>query len=131
VPVDHEYFEQINNAQWYWYLYNITKDQEEEIQERQNLLEYHASFIAPEAVGSVIKKRKSGDVNDKRDSNFSNTLKNLFGKDIKFKGPSSNFNDLHEVPNILDKITAYEAATKSITSKSMYNFKEWLDFDLG
>lgn len=53
VPVDHEIFTGISNSQWLWYFHNDSKDQEERFERNRNFVEYHASFIEPQAVKRI------------------------------------------------------------------------------
>jgi len=80
VPVDSDVFQQINAAQWLWYYHNYTKDIEEEFERRRNLVEYHASFIEPDAVRKVREMREKAIEID--DDDFSTILKERFGRDI-------------------------------------------------
>ena len=133
VPVDHEYFESINTAQWYWYLNNLVEDQEEEFAMHRNLIEYHASFLEPELVDKTRKRRNETDANSKKDAQFSSTIKSLFGREIALPdqpAKESGFKNVHEVSNILDKVNEYDAARKKIKSQSTYNFTDWVDFEL-
>lgn len=133
MPADHEWFKNTNAMQWHWYLQNIIKDQEEDFKTQRNLLEYHVSFLEPELVEKVRKRRDEQDASNKKDDNFAQTLKSMFGRDVEFKGTPSNesdFKDVQEVSDVLDKIKAYDAAQKTIKSKSVYNFTDWIDFDL-
>lgn len=58
VPVDHEMFSEINSTQWMWYFYNFMEDKDEEFVSGRDLVEYHASFIEPEAVRKVREARE-------------------------------------------------------------------------
>lgn len=133
MPADHEWFSEITTAQWHWYLQNIVEDQEEDFTIQRNLLEYHASFLEPELVDKTRKRRDEREDNKKKDDNFSSTIKSIFGRDIAFKGKAtteSSVSEVHEVGDILSKIDAYDRAQQKIKSDSVYNFAEWVNFDL-
>lgn len=128
MPTDHEYFQSINTAQWYWYLYNVVQDQEEEFKSKRNFIEYLASFIEPEAVSRIRKQRNDADANAKKDDNFTNTLKNLFGRGAGFDN-KPNFSETHEVKDILQRIDEYDSF-KQVKSTTAYNYADWINFPL-
>ncbi len=132
MPIDHEYFRSINNAQWYWYMYQFMEDQNEEFQYQRNLIEYHASFIEPETVSRTRKRRDELEASERKDSGFTNTIKALFGRDIAFKGHAANESDMknvHEVSDLLDRVGQYNQY-KQIKNRSKYNYIDWLEFSM-
>jgi len=63
----------------------IEQDHEEEYERNRNLLEYQISFIpeANDTVRQTIEKRKgAGVVGENQETNFQNTLKEWFGRDL-------------------------------------------------
>ena len=128
MPADHESFRSINTAQWYWYLYNVIEDQDEEFKSKRNLIEYQVSFSEPEMINKIRKQREDAENTTKKDNQFASTLKNLFGRDTTFAG-KPNFSETHEVDDILKRIDEFDAQ-KKIQAKTAYNYVDWLDFKL-
>jgi hypothetical protein len=81
VPVDHEMFADISNSQWLWYFFNDQEDQQEDFETRRDFVEYHASFIEPQAVGKIKEKRDGKATVG--DASFENTIKSVFGRDAE------------------------------------------------
>ena len=128
MPADHECFKGINTAQWYWYLYNVIEDQDEEFKSKRNLIEYQVSFSEPEMINKVRKQREDAESTTKKDTQFANTLKNIFGRDTNFAS-KPNFSETHEVNDILQRIDEFDSQ-KKIQAKTAYNYADWLDFKL-
>jgi hypothetical protein len=128
VPADHEYFKSTNTAQWYWYLYQIVEDQEEEFRSKRNMVEYQVSFSEPELVKRIRKQREEAESNVKQDKQFADTLKNLFGRGSSFEN-KPNFSETHEVTDILKRIDEFDSH-KPVQPKTAYNYAEWLNFKL-
>ena len=80
VPVNHEMFSEINSTQWMWYFYNFMEDRDSEFTDRRDLIEYHASFIEPEAVGKVREARDSSV--DVPHDEFVDGIEHFFGRKI-------------------------------------------------
>jgi hypothetical protein len=89
VPVDHEMFERISSPQWLWYYHNHAKDQEEEFERSRDFVEYHASFIEPKAVQKIREARSGGDSGVITDTNFVESVKGIFGREVEFQGEST------------------------------------------
>lgn len=121
VPADHEIFENINFAQWMWYLCNVQKDEEEQFEKERNLLEYLASFENPEAVKQVRKARE--ETVKVEDKEFDKVLKNLFGKELPkdYKQPQKGNSVIHTVKNLPKGV--FKKQEKVI--EPMFNYKHW------
>ena len=88
VPIDHESFNEVSNAQWMWYFYNYAKDQDDDFSNKRDLVEYLASFSEPQAVKKVRDLRAGKEQSERHvDDNISGTLERMFGKAVKFKDP--------------------------------------------
>ena len=132
MPVNHKYFSDINTAQWHWYMYNIYKDKEEQFDINRNFLEYHVSFLEPELVEKIRKRRDGTDEDTKKDDNFSSTIKDLFGRGINFEDSKSTMSSdfkTHEVKGMLDNIQKYNSQN-TVPVKTKYNFSDWMELDL-
>jgi hypothetical protein len=84
VPADHEIFAGISNSQWLWYFFNHQEDQKEDFELRRDFVEYHASFIEPQAVQKIKERRDNKATIG--DENLTSTLKSIFGREIELKG---------------------------------------------
>jgi hypothetical protein len=84
VPVDHEMFDRISSPQWLWYYFNHAKDQEDQFERTREFVEYHASFIEPQAVQKLRESRNKDLVVSDKD--FAESVKDMFGRDVKFQG---------------------------------------------
>jgi hypothetical protein len=92
VPVDHQMFEDISSKQWLWYFYNFLKDEDESFESNRDFVEYHASFIEPQAVKKIREARRGEDRDtiEVDDDTFKDTLKNVFGKGLDFDEAKEN-----------------------------------------
>ena len=135
VPVDHEYFKQTTSIQWLWYLYNFTKDREENFTTQRNLLEYHAAFFGPEAANTINKIRKDrnqNSPNSNSDREFAATVKSLFGRDLILPGqsPEDSKMEIADVGSLLDRVSSYQEEQEAMREKSKFNFRYWTDIEL-
>lgn len=103
VKVDDEMFSEISNAQWLWYFYNYVKDGEEKFEQNRDFIEYHASFIEPQAVKKIRESRANAVKVSNED--FIKGIKNIFGRDIDLKNDKNKISssDVNETLNDLDK----------------------------
>jgi hypothetical protein len=130
VPIDHKIFEEINQAQWLWYMHNFIKDQEEEFNLSRDFIEYHASFIEPQAVQKIRDGRKKSVEID--DTEFETSIKNIFGRALpNAKVPVGEDNKSHSV-NMGEIMKAVdEHKNKEKNKDPTFNYKHWSQFDLG
>lgn len=125
MPADHKIFNQINSAQWLWYLYNYIKDKEEEFEQRRDLVEYHASFIEPEAVRKIRESRERAV--EVSDDDFARGLEYIFGRTAPGKSKSGKI----EARDPTKIISEYNSAKSSINNMGKQNkAKHWMSFDL-
>ena len=136
VPINHEYFENTNRAQWLWYFYNSLKDNEDEFINSRNMIEYHAGFLAPELVQKIRNSReenKDNVIGTKDEKAFGDSIKQIFGRDPGIAPKQSGGNikgEVHHIDNVLDRIAEYEKTQQELEHTPAYNYKHWSDFDL-
>jgi hypothetical protein len=71
-----------------WYFYNYAQDDVEEFERSRDFVEYHASFIEPQAVKKIRETRdKSQAAATVSDDNFENSVKNIFGREVVLGRP--------------------------------------------
>lgn len=91
MPVDSPIFDEVSDPQWLWYFHNFVKDNEDRFDFQRNLIEYHAGFLAPDAVMRVRKRREGKDkpivVSNEQ---FNKNLSDMFGRDLQ--GNVANIN---------------------------------------
>lgn len=135
VPIDHEYFSKTNIAQWLWYYYNYLKDQEDNFTRDRSLLEYHVSFLEPELVNKIVKDRNIDGESDEPvigttdDAAFNVSIGRLFGRNPNL-GESKETYEIHEVSDMLDRISEYEQTVEAQKDAPLYNYRYWAEFDL-
>jgi hypothetical protein len=128
VPVDDEVFENINDAQWLWYHHNLLQDREEEFIRQRDLIEYHASFIEPEAVKKIRESReKAVEVNDKE---FVAGLKHFFGRELTAE---KQYSGKIESVDPTQAMNQYKTQKKKGENKldDSLGYKHWLNSNLG
>lgn len=131
VPVDHEMFSDINPAQWMWYFNNFMEDKEESFNSHRDLVEYHASFIEPDAVRKIREARDSA-IEVPHDE-FVAGIEHMFGRKIDItneKRPGSTMVGVD--PKIAMK-KAGEFNRKQETSNTKPNkidYAHWLNINL-
>ncbi|HEC67141.1 MAG TPA: hypothetical protein ENI23_17830 [bacterium] len=129
MPVDHEMFNDINSTQWMWYFYHFMEDREEEFINGRDLIEYHASFIEPEAVRKIREAREESV--EVPHEEFVAGIEYFFGRKIgigkeKKKGIESFSID----PDIaIRKAGEYKKQQKQKPGKQL-DSRHWLDIDL-
>ena len=124
VTADHEMFKEITNAQWLWYYYNYAKDQEERFEINRDLVEYHASFIEPEAVRKIRNAREQSI--EIADDQFMSGIETIFGRKMsKAEKPKDQKMHKADVQKILSE---YNGARKE--SAKGQNYKDWMDMKL-
>lgn len=135
VPTDHDMFRRINYAQWLWYLYSFVNDQDEEFTANRDLLEYHAGFMAPEAVDHVRKLReeekpeREGIIGTADDTAFSESIGRMFGRSVGLGEAEGS--EMHDVSgDIADRMADYEKQQQENKYRPRFNYQHWLDFDL-
>ena len=112
------------------------KDQEESYIRNRNLVEYLASFIEPELVSEIMKKRdQSGFTsdnvsNEESDAIFNESIKQIFGRDPNLAPKDELGGDADQIGNTLDRIATYEHEKDTKNTNPAYNYRHWADFDL-
>lgn len=125
MPADHSIFERLNDAQWLWYYHNLRKDREEEFYQRRDLVEYHASFIEPEAVRKIRESReKAVEVSDQ---DFSTGLKRMFGRDFNVEKRASGKIESVDPRQAMTEHKIQKVSNKPVETTS---YKHWLSSDL-
>ena len=129
VPADHKMFEELNTAQWMWYFYNFYKDKDEEFEHSRDMVEYHASFIEPEAVRRIRDSRdRAVEIPDDK---FMAGLEYLFGKPLmnaSLNRPKEQ--ELHKID--LNKVlTDYNNLKKEKINVKKFNYKDWTNLKIG
>ena len=131
VPVDHENFRNISSAQWMWYFYNFTKDNEQETEINRDLLEYHAWFMEPERVNTIQEHRETSKRNEQSSGSFEDSVEDLFGRKITKGVSASSDMRVEDVSSILDRVNTIEQDRLTRSKEIIpYNYKKWTDFDL-
>lgn len=112
VPVDHEMFNNINEAQWLWYFYNNFQDEEEKFIFERDMVEYSSSFIEPNAVKNIRDSRNKQESAKEKESSeeFIKTVDNIFENKDNGK--------LRQIQKIID-------SGKKITG---FDYKHWINF---
>lgn len=71
------------------------KDKDENFEQQRDFIEYHASFIEPQAVKKIREAReRSIELND---DEFSKNVSEMFGRDIKLERPNGVEKKVHTV----------------------------------
>ncbi len=124
-------FEELNTAQWLWYFHNFMKDREEEYIQRRDMVEYHASFIEPEAVRKIRETReKAVEVSDDQ---FAAGLEKFFGRSLTTKrkkdGKLESVDPSTAITNY-EAIKAFGSAQPGVIDVKGRDYKHWLNSDL-
>jgi hypothetical protein len=80
VPVDHDFFQKINDAQMLWYQIQMALDEEEQFELLRDVAEHNAMFTNPEGVQQVRDSREN--TYETPEEDFHDILKDTFGRDI-------------------------------------------------
>ncbi|MFA5023436.1 MAG: hypothetical protein WC523_00565 [Patescibacteria group bacterium] len=125
VPVDHEMFREISSSQWLWYYHNFIKDRDEKFEENRDMVEYHASFIEPEAVRKIKEAREQAV--EVPDEQFISGIEQMFGRSLP-SVKNQQEKEMHKVDigKVLDN---YNNIKKSDVPKEI-SYKDWLNMDL-
>ena len=127
MPADHTIFQELNHAQWLWYLHNFLKDQEEEFNSHRDFVEYHASFIEPQSVHKIRQARKKAVEVD--DSTFAQNVADIFGRPLpNAKKPGIENTQSHSVN--IGEIMKNMDSMKNKSKDETYNYKHWAQFKL-
>lgn len=129
VPVDHQMFGEVSNAQWLWYLQNFYKDQEEKFEQNRDMVEYNASFIEPEAV------RKIRDSRDRAieipEDKFMAGIEFMFGKPLRnISASRPKEQEVHKI-NLSKVLNDYNNIQKEKAQVGKFNYKDWTNLNLG
>ena len=121
MPVDHEVFNEVSNAQWLWYFYNNLKDSEDSFKQNRDFVEYLASFSEPESVRKVRDMRDN--TSRAKDDNLSATVEKMFGGKVKFKDDADLA--LHQLP--VQKLT--QVIAPATTDNPLLKSNFWKDLE--
>lgn len=80
MPVDHDVFQQINDAQMLWYQIQVALDEKEHFELLRDVAEHNAMFMNPEGVQQIRDSREN--TYETPEEDFSSILKDTFGRDI-------------------------------------------------
>jgi len=128
VPTDHKMFAEINTSQWMWYFYNYLEDKNERFTRNRDLVEYHASFIEPEAVQKIREARdNSVAVPDKE---FTAGIEYFFGRKINLPEEKKTTTESVSIdPEVaIRKSNMYKKENKKVSHVIDYSY--WLNMDL-
>lgn len=126
MPIDHEIFGRLNDAQWLWYHYNFLQDEQESFESKRNLTEYLASFIEPEAVRQIVSAReRSVEVSD---DNLKSAIRTIGGRDFNVEKANKSDGKIHSA----DPKTAMQhyKATQGAQDTEQPTYKDWMSLDL-
>jgi DNA-binding transcriptional regulator GbsR (MarR family) len=126
VPVNHEVFQDTTNAQWLWYYYNFIQDREEKFEFNRDMVEYHASFIEPEAVRKIRNAREQSI--EVSEDQFMSGLEQIFGHRISDKAERPKNQKMHKA-DVKKMLSEYKSAQKEVITNGQ-NYKDWLDMKL-
>ena len=131
VPVDHEMFKDINDAQMLWYFYHFLEDRKEGFEHDRDMVEYQASFVEPEAVRKIREAREqSVKVPDKE---FTAGIESMFGRKVNLpdapqKGTISSVMDPQKAAQVSE---AYKKGMLNTQKARLPNeAKYWTNFNL-
>jgi len=131
VPVDHKWFDKINQAQWLWYHYNFSKDITDELELSKGMLEYHAWFANPEMVNAVQGNYGDEDEQDDSDGAFERGVEGMFGRKIEQGHTVNSSMEIQDVGKILDGINFIDEDRRTVEREIVpYNYSKWTNFDL-
>lgn len=128
MPADHQIFTDLNQGQWLWYFHNFQKDQEDEFTLKRDLVEYHASFIEPQAVQKIRDGRKKTiEVDDK---SFAQNVQTIFGRPLPGTSNPSTKKEEFSVNwgDIVNSVQEYR--DKQNNPDSNNNYKYWLNTEI-
>lgn len=125
VPVDHEIFNNINSAQWLWYYHNFIEDNKEKFELDRDMIEYHASFIEPEAVKKIRTSREQSIAIPEEE--FISNIERMFGRPLHTVDKPQD-NNIQKAD--LSKILSEYKNIKNTDTEKILNYKDWLNIDL-
>lgn len=128
VPVDHKIFDNINDAQWLWYCYNILEDEKQEFELYRDMVEYHASFIEPEAVRNIKESREKAV--ELTDSEFASGLKHFFGRSLNIGKRKSNKIESVNPVRAMAEYKRGKANGDAVSANKHVDYKHWLSYNL-
>lgn len=129
MPVDHEMFDKVNISQWLWYFYNFIEDQKEEFDVRRDLVEYHASFIEPEAVRKIRESREESVEIPYEE--FVDGIEYFFGRKINISKDKKNKIESHSIdPAAAARMSDLYKRDIKKTPVRVLDSGHWLNIDL-
>lgn len=117
-------FQDINSAQWLWYYYSMLEDSKEKFETNRDFIEYHASFIEPEAVQKIRKSRNESIEVSHED--FTAGIEHIFGRKINISRERKQGLESHTVVNQGIGQRRY----KNISEKQKLQTNNWANMEL-
>jgi hypothetical protein len=116
------------------------EDRDEKFTTTRDLIEYHAGFIEPGLVSKVRQERdeqdsrKKGGIGTDDDAAFSESVRQMFGRDLSIPDTDKNKisdSEVHHIKNVSNKIKEYEMEkANQIINTTPYNYRHWVDIDM-
>lgn len=133
VPVDHERFGEINTQQWLWYYYNLIEDRDDEFNQQRDFVEYHASFIEPDAVRKIREAREESV--EVPHEEFVAGIEYFFGREIKLpkerrKGSETVSLDPKSAIKHADNYRQEQVSKNNMKALQTIDYRYWLDLNL-
>lgn len=131
VPVNHKQFNEINTAQWMWYYHNFFEDEEEKYNRQRDFIEYHASFIEPEAVRKIREAREESV--DVPHDEFVAGIEYFFGRQINLPKEKRKGSETHNIDpkSAIKRSDNYKMnKPKPGRLKSFVDYEFWLNLNL-
>lgn len=129
MPSDHEMFNGLKTAQWLWYYYNLIEDDEKAYTGQRDLVEYHASFIEPEAVRKIREAREES-VEVPHDE-FVAGIEYFFGKKINLSRNKRKGAEMHTVVSPGVGARSYkQQKERAKKERKPIDYESWLNMSL-
>ena len=125
VPVDHEMFKEITNAQWLWYYHNFLQDRQEQFEHNRDMVEYHASFIEPESVRKIRTSREQAV--EITEDQFMLGIEKIFGRKMNSGTERPKDQKLMKA-DVKKALSEYKNAQK--VEEVSTSYKDWLNINL-
>lgn len=122
-------FNDMSPAQWMWYYYNSAEDENEKFELNRDLVEYHASFIEPEAVKKIREAREQKI--ELSNDQFNAGLERVFGRGINPSSQGSS--DEVQTVDVASAISNYKnlvRSQKNAIDRKGLDYKHWLNSNL-
>ncbi len=127
VQADHEIFKSVNQAQWLWYYHNFMKDREEAFENNRDMVEYHASFIEPEAVRKIREARDQAI--EIPEEQFTSGIQRVFGRSLPGSVNKPKEKEIHKV-DLGKVLTEYKLLQNIHNKPNGFSYKDWLNIKM-